>query len=164
MVEAGTAAIFRTLIVGDTEADAKTAGNIIEFNSGAAPDSTGRMVATGFRMIRDVSPHPNPKRALTKWQDNLLGTYEITVTGYFTNHDATVGPGKFINWQVAPTQNSALPFGNFGLRLDDFAGGALDLTPSATIGYFLVDVDIQDAESPRDEVSFVAKFIRNGSI
>lgn len=162
---AGTGAIFRIDAVGETEANAKTAGEIIEFNTGAvSPDSTGRIVATGFRMIRDVSPHPNPKRALTKWQDNLLGTMEITVTGYFVDHEATNGPIKLFNWQVAPATNSSLQFGRFGIRLDSFANGALNLTPSGTIGYILVDVDVQDVESPRDEVGFIARFVRNGSI
>lgn len=164
MAEAGTAAIFRIATAGETEDNAKTDNEIIEFNTGAAPDSTGRLVATGFRMIRDVSPHPNPKRALTKWQDNLLGTMEVTVTGYFVDHDSTAGPTQFFNWQKEATQNASLPFGQFGLRLDDFASGTLNLTPSAAAGYFLVDVDIQDVETPRDEVGFIARFIRNGTI
>lgn len=161
---AGSGAIFRINAPGDVEADAKTAGEIIEFNGGDAPDATGKMIATGFRMIRDVSPHPNPKRALTKWQDNLLGTMEVIVTGYFKDHDATAGPAQFFNWQKEPTKNAALPFGQFGLRLDDFAGGTLNLTPSASAGYFLVDVDIQDVQTPRDQVTFVARLIRNGAI
>jgi len=161
---AGTGAIFRTAAVGETEADARTANEIIEFNGGAVPDSTGRLVATGFRMTRDVSPHPNPKRALTKWQDNLLGVMEVTVTGYFVDHDATTGPTQFFNWQKEAATNSSLEFGQFGLRLDDFAAGVLDLTPSGTIGYILVDVEVQDVESPRDEVGFIARFVRNGDI
>jgi hypothetical protein len=164
MAQAGTGAIFRIAAAGDTEITAKTDGEIIEFNGGDAPDTTGRMVATGFRMIRDVSPHPNPKRALTKWQDNLLGTMEVVVTGYFVAHSTTNGPAQFINWQKDPSTAATLPFGNFGLRLTDHFGGALDLTPSGSIGYLLVDVDVQDVESPRDEASFVARFIRNGVI
>lgn len=161
---AGTGVIFRTDAAGETETTARTAGELIEFNGGAAPDSTGRLVATGFRMIRDVSPHPNPKRALTKWQDNLLGTMELVLTGYFVDHDTTAGPLKFFNWQKEVGQNASLPFGRFGIRLDDFGSGTLDLTPSAVAAYLLVDVDIQDVESPRDEVSFVARFVRNGTI
>ena len=161
---AGTGAIFRTDAVGETEADARTAGEIIEFNGGTVPDSTGRLVATGFKMTRDVSPHPNPKRALTKWQDNLLGIMEVTVTGYFVDHDSTTGPTQFFNWQTEAATNSSLEFGQFGLRLDDFGNGILNLTPSATIGYILVDVEVIDNEVPRDEVGFIARFVRNGSI
>lgn len=164
MAEAGSGAIFRIDTAGDTEADAKTASQIIEFNGGAAPDTTGKMVATGFRMIRDVSPHPNPKRALTKWQDNLLGTMEVVITGHFVDHVVTTGPAKFFNWQKEAGTNASLPFGRFGLRFNDFAGGTLDLTPSATVGYLLVDVDIHDVETPRDWVTFIARFVRNGTI
>jgi len=161
---AGSGSIFRTDAVGDTEADARTASEIIEFNGGTVPDSTGRLVATSFKMTRDVSPHPNPKRALTKWQDNLLGVMEVVITGYFVDHDTTVAPAKFFNWQTDVATNSSLEFGRFGLRLDDFAGGTLDLTPSAAIGYILVDVEVTDVESPRDEVGFIARFVRNGAI
>jgi len=158
---AGTGAIFRIDTAGETESDARTAGEIIEFNGGTVPDATGKIIATGFRMLRDVSPHPNPRRAGTKWQDNKLGTTEVIVTGYFNDHDTTTGPAQFYNWQKEDATNSALPFGRFGLRLNDFAGGTLDLTPSAVAGYILVDVDVQDLESPRDEVSFVARFYRS---
>jgi hypothetical protein len=164
MVEAGSGAIFRIATAGETEADAKTAGEIIEFNGGTDPDATCKMIATGFEMTRDISPHPNPKRALTIWQDNLLGTMEVIVTGYFKDHDATAGPGQFFNWMKEPTKNASLPFGQFGLRLDDFGQNALDLTPSAVAGYFLHRVSVQDVESPRDQVTFIARLIRNGTI
>ena len=160
---AGSGAVFRVTSSGDTEASVGSSEKI-EFNGGAVPDSTGKLVATGFRAIRDLSFHPNPRRALTKIQDNLLGTLEITVTGYFVDHDGTTAPTNFFNWSKDPAQNSDFEFGRFGLRLDDFAGGLLNLTPSATIGYIMYDVDIQDSESPRDEVGFIARFYRNGSI
>lgn len=164
MAEAGSGAIFRIATAGEAEADAKTAGEIIEFNGGTAPDATGKMIATGFEMIRDVSPHPNPKRALTKWQDNLLGTMNVIITGYFKDHDSTAGPLTLFNWMKEPTKNASLPFGQFGLRLDDFGQNALDLTPSAIAGYFLHSVFVNDVESPRDQVTFVARLIRNGAI
>jgi len=161
---AGTGSIFRIDSNGQTETTARSAGQIIEFNGGTVPDTTGRLVATGFRMTRDVAFHPNPRRALTKIQDNLLGVMEIIVTGYFVDHDATGGPAKLFNWSKDAAVNASLPFGRFGLRLDDFAQGTLNLTPSSTIGYILYDIDVQDVEIPRDEVGFIAKFYRNGSI
>lgn len=160
---AGSAAIFRLTNAGDTEVSVG-ASEKIEFNQGLVPDATGRMIATGFRMIRDTSFHPNPRRALDKIQDNLLGTLDVTVTGYFTRHSTTGGPINFFNWQKDPAQVTDFPFGRFGLRLDDFAGGVLDLTPSAITGYILYDIDIQDVESPRDELGFIAKFYRDGTI
>ena len=115
-------------------------------------------------MVRDINFHPNPRRPLDQLQDGLLGTLEVTVTGYFKDHDSTQGPAKFFNWQREPAMTNALKWGRFGLRLDDFAGGMLDLTPSDTTGYVLWDVEVTDAESPRDQVSFIAKLYRNGTI
>ncbi len=159
---AGDSAIFRVTTTGDTE---NSVGNTekIEFNSGAAPDATGRAVTTSFRMARDVNFHPNPRRTLNQIQDALLGVLEVTVTGYFISHNTTGGPLNFFNWQTDTATNSDFRFGRFGLRLPAFSS-ILSLTPSATIGYILHDIDIQDIEDPRDEVPFIAKFYRNGSI
>lgn len=160
---AGSAAIFRVTNTGDNEGNVGSTEKI-EFNQGAVPDATGRMVATGFRMVRDVSFHPNPRRALDKIQDNLLGTLEVTLTGYFIDHDQTAGPINLFNWSREDAQVTDFPFGRFGIRLDDFAQSALNLTPSAATGYILYDIDVQDLERPRDEVGFIAKFYRDGTI
>lgn len=161
---AGSGAIFRIDNAGETEATARVAGEIIEFNGGSVPDATGRLVETGFHMTRDINFHPNPRRALDQLQDGYLGILEITIAGYFVDHDQTAGPLKFFNWSKEPAMTTALKWGRFGLRLDDFAQGALDLTPSATTGYVLHDVLVTDVEDPRDQVSFIAKFYRNGTI
>ncbi len=160
---AGTGAIFRCTNTGDNESNVSNA-NKIEFNGGAVPDTTGRLVATGFRMTRDVNIHPNPRRALDQIQDSLLGIFEITITGYFIDHDNTAAIGQFVNWSKDPSVTDDFPFGRFGLRLDDFGQAALSLTPSGTIGYIMHDLEVQDAESPRDEVGFIARFYRNGTI
>ncbi len=162
---AGSGSIFRIDANGDTEVTARAANQIIEFNgTGLLPDSTGKATGTGFHETRDINFHPNPRRALDQLQDGFLGVLEVTVTGYFKDHDATQGPAKFLNWGKEPAMTAALKWGRFGLRLDDFAGGALDLTPSTTTGYVLWDVEVIDAESPRDQVSFIAKLYRNGTI
>jgi hypothetical protein len=161
---AGTGAIFRIDANGETEATANAANQVIEFNGGLKPDNTGRGTANSFHSTRDINFHPNPRRALDQLQDGLLGVLEVTIEGYFVDHDTTTGPAKFLNWQKEPAMSSALKWGRFGIRLDDFAGGALNLTPSTTTGYVLWDVEVIDAESPRDQVSFTAKFYRNGTI
>ena len=161
---AGTGAIYRITTNGDTEATATAAGQTIEFNGGTVPDTTGRLVATGFRMTRDVGIHPNPRRALDLVQDNLAGVLDVTITGYFIDHDSTQGPLKFYEWQKDPATNASLPFGRFGLRLNDFASNALNLVPTSTVGYILYDIEINDLESPRDEVVFVARLYRNGTL
>jgi len=146
-----------------------TFGNIansekIQFLPGIVPDATGRNIKTGFRMRRDTNPHPNPRRALNKVQDSLLGLMEVTITGYFVAHDTTLGPKNLFNWFVEPGTNSDFPWGRFGITLDSFAGGLLTEFPTSSTAYLLYDIDVEDVEKPRDEVPFVAKFYRNGDI
>lgn len=161
---AGTGSIYRITTNGDTEATALGAGQVIEFNGGTVPDTTGRLTSTGFRMTRDVGIHPNPRRALDLVQDNLAGVMDVTITGFFVDHDATQGPLKFYEWQRDVATNASLPFGRFGLRIADFGSNVLTLLPTSTVGYILYDVEIIDAESPRDEVTFVARLYRNGTL
>jgi hypothetical protein len=159
---AGTGAIYRIDANGDLESDAKTAGQIIEFNGGATPDTTGRITEPGIRWGRAVSLHTNPGRILDQVQDNKLSYKEITITGYFVDHDSTVGPDKFDEWMRGNATNASLPFGRFGLRSDDFATASIDLVPTSTKGYILYDVEVHKTEVPHDQVSFIAKLYRNG--
>ena len=157
------AILFRFTNEGDT---LETLANSekIEFNLGTAPDDTGRLIANKFRMSRDVNIHPNPRRALDQVQDSLLGLLEIVLNGYFVKHSVTLGPKNFFNWQVDPATNSNFPFGRFGVQLNGFANGLLNLTPTTTTGYILFDVEVDDVEDPRDEVIFKAQLYRNGDI
>jgi len=136
----------------------------IEFNFGAAPDDTGRLIANKFKMSRDINIHPNPRRALDQVQDSLLGLLDVTLNGYFVSHSVTLGPKNLFNFQVGAATNSNFPFGRFGIILNNFAGGFLSLIPTTTTGYILYDVEVDDVEDPRDEVIFKAQLYRNGSI
>ena len=80
------------------------------------------------------------------------------------NHDTTLGPKNLFNWSVDEAVNDDFEWGRFGLTLDSFAGGLLNETPSSILGYILYDILVEDVEKPRDEVPFVAKFYRNGTI
>jgi len=161
-----TDAIYRFTNPGDTFGGLAP-GDKIEFLPGAVPDATGRNIKTDFKMRRDVNPHPNPRRSLNKIQDSLLGMMEVVVTGYFINHDSTLGPKNLYNWSVQPAVNDDYEWGRFGITLDSFAGGLLNETPTVGAtgkGYMLYDILCEDVEKPRDEVPFVAKFYRNGTI
>lgn len=155
--------IFRLTNPGDTEANVSD-NEKIQFNSGIVPDSTGKLVRTRFRMVSDLNPHPNPDTALNQIQDSLLGVVEVTVAGYFTKHNTTLGPRNFYNWSVDPDVNDDFRKGRFGLNLASF-GGILSLVPETGIvgiGYMLAEVDVDDIEDPRDEVPFIARFVLNG--
>lgn len=154
--------IYRFTAVTDTIAGL-TSANKIEFNAGAVPDATGTAISTGFKMLRDTNIHPNPRRTLNQIQDSLLGITEVTVTGYFTAHATTLGPKNLWNWQREAATNAALPFGRFGLQIPSFANSLLDQTPTATTGFILTDIDVQDVDDPRDKVEFIARFYLNGT-
>ncbi len=157
----GAGSIYRLTTTGQNE-DSLGSTESIEFNGGAVPDTTAKNNVTGFRSTRDVSFHPNPRRTLTKMQDNLLGTKLVTITGWFDDHATTSGPANFDLWQREAAVNTDFPSGRFGLRLPDFASGLLTLVPTATKGYILVDVDVQDIERPRHIIAFTATLYRQG--
>ena len=139
---------------------------IIEFNTGVVPDSTGRMVATSFRMASDLNPHPNPDTQLNQIQDSLLGVVEVIVAGYFVDHNNTLGPRNLYNWSVDEDVNDDFRKGRFGLTLTTL-NGILSVTPTTGLsgtGYMLAEVEVMDVEEPRTQVNFIAKFFRNGTI
>lgn len=160
-----TDSIFRLTIDGDTEA---TVGSTekIEFNTGTVPDSTGKLVTTGFRMVSDLNPHANPDVALNQIQDSLLGVVEITVAGYFVDHNNTLGPKNLYNWSVDEDVNNDFRKGRIGLTLATL-NGILSLVPTTGLsgtGYMLAEVEVMDVEEPRTQVNFIAKLFRNGVI
>lgn len=157
--------IFRFTNPGDTIGTI-TSTEKIEFNTGSIPDSTGRLVTPSFRMASDLNPHPNPDTKLNPIQDSLLGVVEVIVSGYFVDHNNTIGPKNLYNWSVDEDVNDDFQFGRFGLSLATMAG-ILDVTPTVGIngtGYMLSEIEVIDVESPRTEVGFIAKFLRNGTI
>ncbi len=155
--------IFRLTNPGDTEVSVADSEKI-QFNSGIVPDNTGKLVRTRFRMVSDLNPHPNPDVPLNQIQDSLLGVVEVTVAGYFTKHNSTLGPKNLYNWSVDEDVNDDFRKGRIGLTLAAF-GGILSLAPEtglAGIGYMLAEIDVDDIEDPRDEVPFIARFFLNG--
>lgn len=157
--------IFRLTIPTDTEANVGSGEKII-FNTGIVPDSTGRLIRTSFRMASDLNPHPNPDTPLNQIQDSLLGVVEVTIAGYFVNHNATKGPANLYNWSVDPDVNDDFRKGRFGVTLATMAG-ILSLIPTTGLngtGYMLSEIFVEDVEDPRTEVGFIAKFFRNGVI
>ncbi len=155
--------IFRLTNPGDTEASVGSSEKII-FNTGVVPDSTGRLVTTSFRMASDLNPHPSPDIKLNQIQDSLLGVVEVTVAGYFVNHNNTLGPANLYNWSVDEDTNDDFRKGRIGLTLATM-NGILSKVPStglAGTGYMLSEVECFDVEDPRTEISFIAKFFLNG--
>ena len=154
--------IFRLTNSGDTEASVGSSEKIL-FNSGSVPDSTGKLVQTGFRMVSDLNPHPNPDTKLNQIQDSLLGVVEVTIAGYFKDHNSTLGPTNLYNWSVDEDVNDDFRKGRFGLTLATM-NGILNLVPTVGLGgtgYMLAEVDVQDIESPR-KVGFIVRMLLNG--
>ena len=157
--------IFRLTSSGDTESSVGSAEKII-FNTGTVPDSTGKLITTRFRMVSDLNPHANPDVQLNQIQDSLLGVVEVTVAGYFVNHNNTLGPKNLYNWSVDADVNDDFRKGRFGLTLASM-NGILNVIPTTGLGgkgYMLADVDVVDVEDPRTEVGFIAKFFLNGTV
>ena len=157
--------IFRFTNPGDTIGGLGPT-EIIEFNTGVVPDSTGRMVSTSFRMTSDLNPHPNPDTQLNQIQDSLLGVVEVIVAGYFIDHNDTLGPRNLYNWSVDEDVNDDFRKGRFGISVASM-DGILTLVPTTGLngtGYMLSEIDVIDFEQPRNEVGFTAKFFLNGTV
>ena len=120
--------LFRFTNSGDTE-PALADTERIQFNTGTVPDDTGKLISTSFRMVSDLNPHPNPDIALNQIQDSLLGVVEVTVAGYFVDHNNTQGPANLYNWSVDADVNDDFRKGRFGAILATM-GGILGLTPT----------------------------------
>lgn len=156
--------LFRFTNSGDTIGSLGPT-EIIEFNTGVVPDTTGRMVSTSFRMVSDLNPHPNPDTQLNQIQDSLLGVVEVNVAGYFVDHNDTLGPRNLYNWSVDEDVNDDFRKGRFGISIASM-NGILTLVPTVGLngtGYMLSDIDVIDFEEPRNEIGFTAKFFLNGA-
>jgi hypothetical protein len=160
---AGTASIFRIDSNGDTESDARTANQIVEFNGTSLnPDDRSFVESLEVHYINDISIHPNPNRHLSQIQDGKLGLIELTIKGSFTTPDSATAIARFNNWMIQDKTNSSLVYGRFGLRYDNMS--QLDLTPSTTIGYILYDFIVKDVEEFQNKAVWEARLYRNGAI
>jgi len=157
---AGTGAIFRSTLVTDTEVSLGTTEKV-EFNVGAVPDANSNLVETSGELKEDISIHSTPKKHLARIQANKLGTNMITVTGYFTDPDGSLGFANFINWMTTDKTNANLPRGRFGIRLDDLTNR--NLTPSATVAYILHRFFWRRPTDSPEEIQFIAELYQNGT-
>lgn len=159
----GTAALFRIDANGDTETTATTNNTIIEFNTGATnPDDQSHLGTVTWRFIEDIAIHPNPNRHLSRVADSKLGTIEIELRGFFDTPNTADGIARLFTWMTNDKTNASLPFGRFGLRVDNMT--QINLTPSSTIGLILHHVEIQDVEEFQSHAPFVARLYRSGSV
>jgi len=163
MVQEGTAAIWRNDSNGQNEATQKTASDeLIEFNSGATqPDALSHLSSARITYTEDLSIHPNPNRHLSQIQAGKLGTQIVLIKGYFDTPASSGGITQFFNWMKEDKTNASLPFGRFGIRVNNMS--QLDQTPSSTIGYILQNVWIEDIEEFQTRANFECILYRNGT-
>jgi len=155
---AGDSAVFRVTNPGDTEASVG-AGDKIEFNGGAVPDATGKVITSSWHALKDISVHPNPNKAFNVVQDGQLGTIEVILAGYFTAPVLTIGKANLFAWITGDgTSNPDFRFGRFGVRVDDLV--EINLTPNALRGMILYDVFVERVQDSPNEVGFIIKLYR----
>ena len=162
MAEAGTASIFRLSTGTTTEAAAKTANEIIEFNgTSLSPDDNGKIESMTLQYVEDLSIQPNPNRHLSQIQDGKLGTMELTIKGSFINPDTAGGIAEFQSWMIADKTDATFVFGRFGIRYNKMT--QIEVLPTATQGYILFDFELIDIEEFQNIAKFVARFYKNGT-
>ena len=162
MAEAGTASIFRLSTGTTTEAAAKAANDIIEFNGTSLnPDDNGSITLMELHYIEDLSIQPNPNRHLSEIQDGKLGTMELIITGNFKNPHTAGGIAKFQTWMINDKDDTTFVFGRFGIRYNKMT--QIEVLPTATQGYILFDFQLTDVEEFQNKVNFIARFYKNGT-
>ena len=158
---AGTASVYRITSNGQTESNARSLNQIIEFNTGASnPDGLSFLESYSHHWIEDISEHPNPKKALNKLQDALLGKKELVLTGWFEDPNNAFATVVIGNWMNDPKTNASLPNGRFGVRIDDMTD--LDVVPDEFTAYMLYDAVIEVPPDHPFEANFTLKFWLNG--
>ncbi len=159
---AGTASVYRVTSASDTESDARTANDIVEFNgTSMAPDDNSFASNITIEYNYDISIHPNPARHLSQSQDNKLGTIIVTINGYFSDPDGASGIDEIITWLIADQSNAAFPFGRIGIRWDNL--DQFNLNPTATVGYLIKSFVVQDVEEFQDKATFTMVLYKNGT-
>jgi len=162
MAEAGTASIWRASTGGtNTEAQAKTAGDIIEFNgTGLSPDDNGSITSLTLHFVEDLSIQPNPNRHLSQIQDGKLGTMELIIKGTFQNQLSAGGIAKFFTWMKSDKTDATFIYGRFGIRYNKMT--QVEVIPTALQGYILFDFIIDDIDEFENIATFTARFYKNG--
>lgn len=159
------ALLFRFTTTGDTTSSIATTEKII-FNplttDTASPDLNSRLEYPRFRMTRNIARHPNPQKALNRVIDNKLDLQEVTFSGYFKGRQSALGPQNLRNWQIGDGENDDFPFGRFGLQLAAF-NEILNITPTSTQGYELVEFECEDVPNPAEILPFTIKLALNGT-
>ena len=159
---AGTASVYRITSNGQTESNARSLNQIIEFNTGATnPDGRSFLESFSNHWMEDISEHPNPKKALNKLQDALLGKRELILNGWFEDPDNAFAIVVLANWMNDPKTNASLPAGRFGVRIDDMTDIDVD-PPTATTAYLLYDAVVEVPPDHPFEANFTLKFWLNG--
>jgi len=158
---AGESCIYRINSNGQTESSSGITK--IEFDTGVVPDAKGHLQSCSWRMVRDLTWHPNPDRALAYIQDGLLGLMEITIAGFVDSAKTANADVVLYNWQKEPgTVPGSLKFGRWGLRINEMPN-IFNLTPSNSSAYIIADIQYNNVVDFRSEASFIIRMYRNGT-
>ena len=156
------ASIFGLSIGTTTEAAAKAANDIIEFNGTSFnPDDNGSITLMELHYIEDLSIQPNPNRHLSEIQDGKLGTMELIITGNFKNPHTAGGIAKFQTWLINDKDDTTFVFGGFGMRYNKMT--QVEVLTTETRVYVLFDFQLHDGESFQNKGHLLASFYKKGT-
>jgi len=133
---AGTGAIWRD---DNLEADAKTASEIIEFDTGATPDALTKSSQSTLTILSGLAFLKKPKGQMNKIQDTFVKGVQWRLVGYVINPKTSGAQNKTKIWGLeAKTVVTTFPLGRFGLRLDDFPD--FNVNQNANRGIMMGDI------------------------
>jgi len=154
---AGNSAIWRAATDG---AEASNGANVIEFDVGAVPNSTGHISTTEIEY--DIEPAENEKSKGTMNELQYVGIQgnPVIVTGHIQTPSSTTLTKILKRWAFQTQVNTDFPKGRFGLRLDD--NPINNLTPTVTLGYLLANLKLIRPVEFQGKLDFIARLRLNG--
>jgi len=132
---AGTGAIWRD---NNVEGSA-SAGNIVEFDTGASPDALTKLGSNEITIHAGLAFLKKPKAQINQIQDTFVKGVSYRIVGYLTAPKTALATDDIKIWGMQPkTVNVTFPLGRFGLRLDDFP--TFNVRPNTNRGIMMGDV------------------------
>lgn len=137
-------------------------GEVIEFNSGAVPDSTGAIVESNIKMEVGFADNPKASGAVNEIQDTGLARIPLIITGRIKAPRTSDIPGILKKWLIEDKTNGSFAKGRFGLRLGDFP--AFNMRPTLGRGYMLVNIEFAREGEFSGRLIFIATLRFNGDV
>jgi len=156
---AGNSAIWRATSLG---AEGSNSGDVIEFNQGALPTTTGYISTTEIEFDIEPAHNENSKGTIDEYQYVGLHSIPVIITGHIQTPSSTTLTNMIKKWAIETQVNGSFPKARFGLRLND--NPIVNLTPTSTRGYLLANIKLIRPVEFTGKLDFIARLVFVGDV